>query len=69
MSIHPSARKSSAWEQYIEGLKNSTGRVSDEDSLCCQSCGTWVEPTLTSFSRYTGEPLCSGCAQAEGTGE
>lgn len=69
MSHHQSARKPSAWEQYIQGLKNSTGRVSDEDSLCCQSCGTWVEPPLASFSRYTGEPLCPGCAQAEETGE
>jgi hypothetical protein len=69
MSTHPSTRKSSTWEQYIQGLKNSTGRVSDEDSLCCHLCGTWVEPTRAYFSRYTGELLCPGCAQAEGTGE
>ena len=69
MSHHRSARKPSAWDQNVQGLKNTTGRVSDEDSLCCQSCGTWVEPTLASFSRYTGEPLCPGCAHAEETGE
>ena len=69
MSTHQFARKPSSWDQYILGLKTSTGRVSDEDSLCCQSCGTWVETTLASFSRYTGEPLCPGCAQAEGTVE
>ena len=69
MSHHQSARKPSAWDQYIQGLKNSTRCFSDEDSLCCQSCGTWVETTLASFSRYTGEPLCPGCAQAEESSE
>lgn len=69
MSNHQSARKPSAWDQYIQGLKNSTSPLSDEDSLCCHTCGTWVETTLAHFSRYKGEPLCLGCAQAEGTVE
>jgi hypothetical protein len=67
-------RATIAWErcsqsisQPITGWAESTRRVSDEESLHCQACGRWVEPVLAQFSRYTGEPLCPGCAEAEET--
>lgn len=52
-------------DSYIQSLENSTSRFSDEESLCCHRCGTWMEPVLAQFSLYTGEPLCPGCAGSE----
>jgi hypothetical protein len=53
-------------DAYIRSVGESTVRFGDEESLRCHACGTWVEPTLARLSRYDGEPLCAGCAEAEG---
>lgn len=52
-------------DHYIRGLGESTGRFGGEDTLCCHTCGHWIETTLAQFSRYDEEPLCASCAGTE----
>lgn len=77
---HQQATRDSApirnWDHYLKSLGSylksvgeSTGCFGDEETLRCHACGTWVETTLAQFSRYDGEPLCAGCAEAEGFNE
>ena len=63
------ARQPSSWDRYIQGLENSTSLGVNDHTLCCHTCGRWIETDLAHFSRYTGEPLCAGCAEAEGPDE
>jgi hypothetical protein len=74
MNQQPSAwdRATIAWDRFInsmdqhpKGWAESTSRFSNEESLHCHRCGTWVEPVLAHISCYTGEPLCLGCAESE----
>lgn len=71
MSNHRPAwsQPSPAWDNYIKGFGESTGRFGGEDTLCCHICGQWIETTMAHFSRYDGEPLCAGCAETEGAEE
>ena len=51
----------SAWEQHVRSLENSTGRFGGEGTIRCHVCGRWVDADTMYFSRYTGDPLCTGC--------
>jgi hypothetical protein len=55
----------STWDHYVKNLENSTGRFGGEETIRCHMCCRWVDAVTVQFSRYTGDLLCTGCAEAE----